>query len=237
LKPGAVTIGLSNLLSLAGIQFSFEASCAWLKEFLLFEVSENTVRQETERMGELMTKMEAAWIAQSQREDWLQMRQGQNEPVAETLYCAIDAAKVRTEPRAKAGQPKEPHEDWRDVKCLVWFEAEEVPLALQTGRDRSKTARQEVPRRAVRKEYACAITDTTQFGELLWATGCQRQTDRSFWAMARPGFGTWCKPISRSVVASLKAAANKSLPNGSSCQVHNGWWMALSIPLRRALPG
>ena len=178
LKPGAVTIGLANLLSLAGIQFSFEESCAWLKEFLLFEVSENTVRQETERMGELMTKMEAAWIAQSQREDWLQMRQGQNEPVPETLYCAIDAAKVRTEPRAKAGQPKEPHEDWRDVKCLVWFEAEEVPLALQTGRDRSKTARQEVPRRAVRKEYACDITDTTQFGELLWATGCQRQADR-----------------------------------------------------------
>jgi hypothetical protein len=178
LKPGAVTIGLSNLLSLAGIQFSFEESCAWLKEFLLFEVSENTVRQETERMGQLMTKMEREWMAQSQQEDWLQMRQRQNEPAADTLYCAIDAAKARTEPRTKAGQPKEPHEDWRDVKCLVWFEVEDVPSAQHKARDRSKITRQEVPRRAVRKQYACDITDSAQFGELLWATGCQRNADR-----------------------------------------------------------
>ncbi|MFZ5819366.1 MAG: ISKra4 family transposase [Chloroflexota bacterium] len=178
LNPGAVTIGLSNLLSLAGIQFSFQESCAWLKEFLLFEVSENTVRQETERMGQIRMKIEKEWIAQSQREDWLQMRQRQDEPVADTLYCAIDAAKTRTEPRPKAGQTKEPHEDWRDVKCLVWFEAEEVPSARQKVRERSKTARQEVPRRAVRKQYACDITDSTQFGELLWATGCQGNADR-----------------------------------------------------------
>ncbi len=177
LKPGAVTIGLSNLLSLAGIQFSFEESCAWLKEFLLFEVSENTVRQETERMGELMTTMEREWIAQSQQEDWLQMHQRQNEPVADTLYCAIDAAKARTEPRPKAGQPKEPHEDWRDVKCLVWFEAEEVSPAQQRVRQRQKVARQEVPRRAIRKQYACDICDSERFGKLLWATGCQRYAD------------------------------------------------------------
>jgi len=178
LNPGEVTIGLSNLLSLAGIQFSFKESCAWLKEFLLFEVSENTVRQETERMGQIQVKIEKEWIAHSQQEDWLQRRQRQNEPVADTLYCAIDAAKARIASRPKAGQTKETHEDWRDVKCLVWFEAEEVPSAQQKVRERSKAARQEVPRRAVRKQYACDITDTAQFGELLWATGCQRNAER-----------------------------------------------------------
>lgn len=178
LKPGAVTIGLSHLLSLAGIKFSFEESCAWLKEFLLFEVSENTVRQETERMGQLMAKMEETWMAQSQQEEWLQERQRQREAVADTLYCAMDAAKARTEPRAKAGQPKEPHEDWRDVKCLVWFETKEVSCTQQKARERKKAARQEVPLRAINKRYACDITTADEFGKLLWATGCQVNADR-----------------------------------------------------------
>jgi len=140
--------------------------------WLRLEVSENTVRQETERMGQIQMKMDKEWIAPGQREDWLQRRQRQNEPVADTLYCAIEAAKARTEPRLKAGQPKEPHEDGRDVKYLVWFEAEEVPSAQQKVSERSKTTRQEMPQRALRKQYACDIADTPQFGELLWASGC-----------------------------------------------------------------
>lgn len=175
LQPGAVTPGLANLLALSGIQFSHEKSREWLQEFLLFEVSANTIRKETERMGALQEQIEREWIAQSQEEAWLQARQRQELPAPETLYCAIDAAKARTEPRKL---PKPPHEDWRDVKTLVWFQTQPVPERLQTARER-RTGRQEVPLRAIHKQYACAIAEADTFGKLLWATACQVQADRA----------------------------------------------------------
>ena len=51
LEPGAVTAGLAALLALAGIEFSYDQSPKWLRDFLLFDVAQNTVRSETEKMG------------------------------------------------------------------------------------------------------------------------------------------------------------------------------------------
>src|SRR5204862_6288401 len=48
IQPGQVSAGLAKLLSLAGVELAFEHSARWLQEFLLFEISENTIRQETE---------------------------------------------------------------------------------------------------------------------------------------------------------------------------------------------
>lgn len=175
LKAGAVTIGLAQLLALAGIQFSYQESREWLREFLLFEVSENTIRQETECMGALQAEMEQEIIAQSQDIAWLQERQRQERAAPQTLYCAVDAAKARIEPRK---QPKEPHEDWRDMKTLVWFETEAVPPAQQRARQR-QSQRQEVPLRAIRKRYACEIAEAETFGKLLWATACQADADHA----------------------------------------------------------
>ncbi len=53
LEAGAISSGLAQLMALAGIAFSFEESEKWLKEFLLFEVSENSIRSETQKMGGL----------------------------------------------------------------------------------------------------------------------------------------------------------------------------------------
>lgn len=175
LNAGAVTIGLAQLLALAGIQFSYQESQAWLREFLLFEVSENTIRQETERMGALQAEIEKELITQSQDLDWLQERQRQEGAAPQTLYCAIDAAKTRIEPRK---QPKEPHEDWRDMKVLVWFDAQPDPSA-QHRTHRRQNQRQEIPLRAVHKRYACEIAEAETFGKLLWATACQADADRA----------------------------------------------------------
>jgi hypothetical protein len=38
LDAGAISSGLAQLMALAGLEFSFEESEQWLKEFLLFEV-------------------------------------------------------------------------------------------------------------------------------------------------------------------------------------------------------
>jgi len=172
LEPGAVTAGLAQLLALAGIEFSYDQSPKWLQAYLLFDVSENTVRSETERMGALQEKQEDALIQRSQDETYLQERQRQPGPVVSRLYGSMDAAKVRIQPRPKKNQAPEEHEDWRDMKVLCWFETENVPPAQRSARQRKQVAL-----RAKNLRYSCDITEADDFGKLLWATGCDLMAD------------------------------------------------------------
>ena len=109
-EPGAVTAGLAALLALAGIEFSYDKSPKWLQAYLLFELSGNMVRSETEQMGALQEKREEVLIQQSQDEHYLQERQRNFGQIAPRLYGSIDAAKVRIEPRSKKGEEKAGHE-------------------------------------------------------------------------------------------------------------------------------
>ncbi len=174
-----MTAGLAQLLALAGIEFSYDQSPKWLQAYLLFDVSANTVRSETERMGALQEKTEAALIQRSQDETYLQERQRQPGQVAPRLYGSIDAAKVRIEPRRKQGQAPEEHEDWRDMKVLCWFETENVPPAERSARQRKQAERKQVTLRARNLCYFCDITEADDFGQLLWATGCSLKADLS----------------------------------------------------------
>lgn len=104
LEPGAMSSGLAALLGLAGVEFGFDRSRAWLQRFLLFDVSENTVRSETQTFGALQAEREQALCQQSRDEEYLQARLRDTAPLPTRLYGSLDAAKVRIEPRAKAGQ-------------------------------------------------------------------------------------------------------------------------------------
>jgi hypothetical protein len=179
LEPGAVTAGLAALLALAGIEFSYDRSPKWLQAYLLFEVSENTVRSETEQWGALQEQQEAELIRRSQDEAELQNRERQPGAVPLRLYGSIDAAKVRIEPRPKHGQAPEAHEDWRDMKVVCWFETETVPPTQRSRRQRQKDLRQQVVLRAKNLRYYCDIAETEKFGKLVWATGCQLKADLS----------------------------------------------------------
>ena len=177
LEPGAVTAGLAVLLSLAGIEFSYAESPKWIEAYLLFGVSENTIRSETEQMGALQEEAEKKLIESSQDEISLQERQRQPGHIPMRLYGSMDAAKVRTEPRPKKGEEKEAHEDWRDMKVLCWYETESVPPAQWGSRQREKIAREQPALRAKNMQYYCDISGAEAFGELLWATGCQVNAD------------------------------------------------------------
>ena len=99
-----MTAGLAQLLALAGIEFSYDESPKWLREYLLFDVSENTVRSETERMGALQDQQEEELIQGSQDLVLLQERQRQPGPSVPVCTRSMDAAKVRTDPRPKKGE-------------------------------------------------------------------------------------------------------------------------------------
>ena len=179
LEPGAVTAGLAALLALAGIEFSFDQSPKWLGEFLLFDVAQNTVRSETEKMGGLQQTLEAELIQRSQDEKYLQARERDPGPIPVRLYGAMDAAKVRIEPRMKSGELPMEHEDWRDMKVLSWFEVEQVPPAQRSRRQRQKVVREQPALRAKNLKYYCDILEAEEFGKLLWASGVQMKADLS----------------------------------------------------------
>jgi hypothetical protein len=177
LEAGGISSGLAQLMALAGIEFSFEESEQWLKEFLLFEVSENSIRSETQKMGLLQQEGEDQEIQASQDEQALQERLREEQQVPQRLYGSLDAAKVRIEPRARKGAPVPEHEDWRDMKVGCWYQAEAVPISRQSSRQRRKAQREGTVFRTTQHKYYCNIAHVDQFGKLVWATGCQVTAD------------------------------------------------------------
>jgi hypothetical protein len=177
LEAGAISSGLAQLMALAGIAFSFEESEQWLKEFLLFAVSENSIRSETQKMGLLQQTGEAADIQTSQNEKALQARLREENQIPKRLYGSMDAAKVRIEPRARKGEPVPEHEDWRDMKVGCWYQAEAVSVSRQSSRQRRKAQREGTVFRTTQHQYYCDIAHVDPFGKLVWATGCRVTAD------------------------------------------------------------
>ena len=178
LEPGKFTAGLSQLMALSGIAFSFEESEKWLSEFLLFEISENSIRSETEGLGLIQKQADERAIENSQDEKVLQERlrhTPKNIPLR--MYGSIDAAKVRIEPRAKQGEVVPEHENWRDMKVGCWYRAEPVPNTYQTRRQKAKAERDGTVFRTTAHHYFCDICPSDQFGKLLWASGCKHWAD------------------------------------------------------------
>ncbi len=176
LKPGEVSPGLAELLALAGIELAFDQSRRWLEKYLLFSVSENTIRAATQERGATQQERESAFQHNSQQEQWLQERLRRVGAVAQRLYGSIDAAKVRIEPR-RPEQSGTPEEAWRDMKVLCWYELETVPAVQRSTRQQKKYDREQQVYRAKNQRYSCDIAEAKVFGELLWASGCQMNAD------------------------------------------------------------
>jgi hypothetical protein len=179
IEPGKVTAGLAHLIALSGIHKAFDDGRKWLKEFLLFEVSENTVRTETQKMGELQRQADANLVKETQDEASLQKREQNRQVAPDVLYGSIDAAKVRIEPRVEQEKAAENRENWRDMKAGCWYEGEIVPKSQRSVRQKGKAQREGTVLRAKNKKYFCDIDKAEQFGKLLWATGCAVGADRA----------------------------------------------------------
>ena len=179
IEPGQVTAGLAILIALSGIKESFDEGRKWLKEYLLFEVSENTVRTETQKMGKLQQQADKELVKEMQDENCLQKREQSQGAVPDILYGSLDAAKVRIEPRDPQEKAVKDRETWRDLKAGCWYEGEVVPARQQSVRQKDKQQREDVVLRAKNKKYFCDIAEAKEFGKLLWATGCAVGADRA----------------------------------------------------------
>jgi hypothetical protein len=179
IEPGKVTAGLANLVGLSGIDKAFEDGKKWLQSFLLFEVSENTIRAETEQLGGLQRQMDEELIQAMQDEAQLQKREYDQRQAPERMYGSIDAAKVRIEPRDEQEKALAGREKWRDLKIGCWYQGEIVPKRERSVRQKGKVEREGTVIRAKNKEYFCEIGPADEFGKLLWATGCSANADHA----------------------------------------------------------
>src|SRR3990170_869166 len=195
IEPGKVTAGLAHLVALSGIDKAFEDGRKWLKEYLLFEVSENTVRSETQKMGELQRQADADLVEAMQNEASLQKRERSKPAAPDILYGSIDAAKVRIEPRDEQEKAVENRETWRDLKAGCWYEGEIVPDRQQSVRQKDKAQREGTVLRAKNQQYFCDTLRVRQnslvnyFGQRV-APGAQTvRVSWSLFAIAQSGFG------------------------------------------------
>ncbi|MGD2026477.1 MAG: ISKra4 family transposase [Anaerolineales bacterium] len=170
LAPGEVTAGLGRLLALAGSGLPFGESARWVKEFLLLEVSENSIRKETHIFGKKQGEIEEKHKARTQDEADLQARLRTVSAGPERLYGSLDGAHVRIE------DPGE-EEAWREMKVGCWFEVETVPASQHTQRHRLKEALGQQALRAKEQQYYCDIQEVDGFADLFWAEACRGKAD------------------------------------------------------------
>jgi len=152
LCAGRASCGMKRLLGLAGITVSFEEAQRHIREYLLVEVSINTIRSETQQIGALQSQRERQWLSQSQDLDHLQARERDPESL-ERVYGSIDGAFV---PLA---------EGWKEEKTICWYEA---------GR---RYGSKEL--RAIDIHYYTSLQEAASFGKLVWATGLQHRVDQA----------------------------------------------------------
>jgi len=106
LRPGQATAGLASLLGVLGVEVAFEEASQLAERFLLFKVSDNTVRKQTEGYGQAQAQAESEWIVQAEDEKYLQARERRLEKRPGRVYASVDGVHVPLQ------------EEWRELKTL-----------------------------------------------------------------------------------------------------------------------
>lgn len=163
-EAGEVTAGLAELLALAGVETAFAESSRLIERFLLFRVSDNTLRKETERFGDLQKAREEEWKKQSQEETWLQERIQKNGKLPGRFYGSIDGVMAPCKG------------EWREMKNIAWYRVDRVRSYEQRRHHASQVGEQnDLQAREI--TYHCDIQTPDKFDTLFWATACQRNAD------------------------------------------------------------
>jgi hypothetical protein len=164
ISAGEVTAGLAELLALAGVEVAFEEASRLVERYLLFRVSDNTLRKETEQFGELQREQEEQWKQQSQNEVWLQERLQKFDTQPGRLYGSIDGVMAPCKL------------EWRELKNIAWYRVEPV-RSYQKPRHHASRVGEQNDLQAQDITYYCDMQTPDQFGTLFWATACQRKAD------------------------------------------------------------
>ena len=125
-------------------------------------MSDNTLRKETERFGELQKAQEAEWIKNSQNEKWFQQRQWEIGKQPGRLYGSLDGVT----PALACGASVIPLVgEWRELKNIAWYRVEPV-RSYQKRRRHAKRVGEQKDLQAQDITYHCDIQPPEQFSDL-----------------------------------------------------------------------
>lgn len=164
-SAGQVTPSLAELLALEGLSTPFEEATRKVNKYLLFQISDNTVRKETEAFGAIQEEIEKELITKSQDPSWRQKRQREEKTELKgRIYGSVDGFMAPL------------LEGWKEFKALAWYNVEEISQYTKRKHHSSVVGEQN-NLQAENITYHCDKLKPKGFGELFWATGCQRQVD------------------------------------------------------------
>jgi hypothetical protein len=140
------------MVALIGIHVPFEVSSELLERLTQVSISDNGVRESTERIGQERLEAEQALVDAAWDPDRFELPEGPEEP-PERLYGSIDGTSVRTE------------EGWREAKLGSWYTTDEAP---------EREPLEEWTPRAEDISYYGDIKEAEKFGRLVYLKGRQQ---------------------------------------------------------------
>ena len=166
IKPGEISAGLKPLLALLGIQTSFDEAAKLAKAFLLLDISDNSIRQAVQWVGQKQQVREQKWEKLSDWHHYMTNPARHEESPPRRLYGSIDGVMVPT------------REEWRELKTLCWYEVSPNSARQWPARYKERLGQLEALK-ATDIRYHCDIQEAESFATLLWATGCHYLADRA----------------------------------------------------------
>jgi hypothetical protein len=157
LRPGQMSAELESLAGMTGAQLPFQQGSQLFESLTLVSLSDHSLAKATQAIGAEVEAREQEWIDESHDEQWLQSQQRLSHG-PERLYGCLDGVKVHIR-----GDHEHP---WRELKAGAWFTTTQEP---------PHNPDEDWEIHASDITYYCDLSSARQFGQLLWATGCQRQ--------------------------------------------------------------
>jgi hypothetical protein len=161
LRPNQMSAELERLAGLVGAQMAFGKGSRLLEELTLIRVSDQSLDKSTQAYGQEVEQQEHEWQAEAADQALQLQRQRDTRPVLR-LYGAIDGAMMHIR-----GDQDDP---WRELKMGAWFQAKGHPPKTPDGKWRIQ---------AENITYYADVCKAPMFGELVWASGLQRNADRA----------------------------------------------------------
>lgn len=153
-KPGQMTPQLASIAGWVGAELPFRRGSELLEALCGISLSENSVREATQRMGREVMAEEAEWAAESEDVAALKARDRvPKEKKPKRLYGSLDGVLVPI------------GAEWRELKIGTWY------------REGPKRGDETPPAKDI--TYYCAIASAEEFGKLFWATGYRRWADQA----------------------------------------------------------
>lgn len=166
ITPGEMSQGLKPLVALLGIQTSFDEAAKLAQTLLLVDISDNSIRQAVQWVGQRQVERESKWAKLSDWHHYMNSPTRQAERPPRRLYGSIDGIMVPTQA------------EWRELKTVCWYEVTPIPEWQWPSRYTERLGKLE-GLKATAIRYHCDIQEAEAFSTLLWSTGCHYLADRA----------------------------------------------------------